>query len=389
MSLRNISLNESLHVFRNCEQAIDDISRTIADDFAGRKMLSKSTGWYFVSNSVTAIREEDVKPNDTAYPIRIQYEPFPRFNIVMCVLDRKEHPDEIVLYVNIANLSSQIEGKSGKDAYNYIHNKVSHEFGHIRENYGLFWITSGKTRQKEVIDVSQTKRYVTSNIEHFFSFDDDDTQEELEQLYTVIHDIMYEFSPTEMSQRIRETYDFVSLYDTDELKMLEKSIIDADLRGIESDRYKLTARFFDMTQPMHYYRKMSREVEEITKCEDSDAGLKHSLTLAYYFKYYNIYKTDDPISRNLIEHLWTTSKFTADERKRYKSYYKHFCYFMSKSLRDFKHRLYSVIFALLHKRLWESFELNYFGRSFYEDAVGFRYKDVCALLESTKVTLFK
>jgi hypothetical protein len=45
--------------------------------------------------------------------------------------------------VNVINLSRDLEDKrdiynqTDEQLYQYIHSKVSHEFGHIRENYGL------------------------------------------------------------------------------------------------------------------------------------------------------------------------------------------------------------------------------------------------------------
>ena len=349
-------------------------------------MLSKDTGWWFLPNSVTAVRQEELDPDETAYPIKIHYEPFARMTVVMSVLDRKQYPDEIVLYVNISNLTDKIECIDEKNARNFIHSKVSHEFGHIRENYGRFYISTGKSEQKKAIDVSQTKRYVTSCIERFFEVPS--RQDELDQIYEVISDIMYLFSPTEMTQRIRETYDFVSLYTTDEMKAMYVDVSDNPKKwSLAGDRYKLTAQFFDMTQSVHYYSQMQEMIQNVYSCRGDGQGLRHALTLAYYFKYYRIYRTSDPLSKKLVEHLWDAD-LKAEEISRYNKYFDRFYNFLQKTLRDFKHKLFAVIFAVLHGRLWESWELDMFGCSYYEESTDFRYDDLRALLESTTETRF-
>lgn len=205
-SLWQEMVTENLHVFKGCAEAIDDISQTILNDYNNRKMLSKDTGWYFIANFNNAVTKRDVNSNDISYPIKIEYHPYPVFNTIMSVLDRKDHPTEIIISVDVVNFSQVLydmynQNCTDDEVYQYVHSKVSHEFGHIRENYGLAWITDFKNKMMNIIDVSQTKRYVTSNINKFFKFPDttQDKQLELDDVYDVIKHIMYMFSPTEMN----------------------------------------------------------------------------------------------------------------------------------------------------------------------------------------------
>lgn len=106
---------------------------------------------------------------------------------------------------------------------------------------------------------------------------------------------------------------------------------------------------------------MEEIFKTISSSNKTSTDFRHTLLLAFYFKYYNIYKTEDKLSKNLIEHIWTVDELTADEIRRYKKYHDHFSFFLRSALDKYKHKLFSVIFSLLHKRLWEEFELKFFN----------------------------
>jgi hypothetical protein len=245
-------------------------------------------------------------------------------------------------------------------------------------------LTDAKTKTKQLIDISQNRRYSTFNIIDLFKFQfhNPDRKFEFDEVFDYIADLMYLFSPTEMSQRIRETYDFVNLYSPDEIRYIDSQIQIGDY-----SRYKLTAKFFSLTADIHYYGIMRQKFKDISSLQPSIEHLRQAMLVVFYFKFHRYYHTNDKLTKKMMERLWMNDNISSEEIKKYKKYLDKFLICLERTLKEYMHKVYSVIFSAIHELIWEAVEVKYTGYSHFDEYTKVTRKQLKMILEGTKRTI--
>ena len=272
-------LNEEMHVFRNCQDAIEDLLGRIHRDVRTTGVTEYRTDWsYSPELRRTVSRSEDEALYDDGYPIWLRYEDTADTQWFMAVADRKEYPDRIVIGINRQAVRRLC-------LYD-LREKLKHEFGHIRQNYC-----------HRDFDVSQARRFVNMSYDrNLFRIPDDVADD----VYDVIDEFMYVFSPPEMQQRYSELYQHMQDVPQEELEEKDREY---------GQRSRVVSYYMEQTDSIHMLFRMRRCTEQIAAAVADEHC--HRITRKFL--------------------LWLENAFV----RRYMRY------------------VYSVIHYVLYTRLWE------------------------------------
>ena len=226
-------LNEEMHVFRNCQDAIEDLLGRIHRDVRTTGVTEYRTDWsYSPELRRTVSRSEDEALYDDGYPIWLRYEDTADTQWFMAVADRKEYPDWIVIGINRQAVRRLC-------LYD-LREKLKHEFGHIRQNYC-----------HRDFDVSQARRFVNMSYDrNLFRIPDDVADD----VYDVIDEFMYVFSPPEMQQRYSELYQHMQDVPQEELEEKDREY---------GQRSRVVSYYMEQTDGIHMLFRMRRCTEQI------------------------------------------------------------------------------------------------------------------------------
>lgn len=358
-------LNEASHYYKGSKNAIDDISEHIFNDFESRKKLKDfDSGYSFISNYGVAVpRKEattiDLCSNFKAFPIYVKYEYVEIPNLFFRVNDRAEYPDCVVISANEYAIESMLNmmkhrinlAKQNKtfseafdDDYDFylIVPKLRHEFVHIRQNYGLN------------VDITRNKKMVNTDIEHIFKFRNNTFA------YDNIEKYMYIFGFSELSQRVSEVAETIN-------SMSDESIFK---RTVNVQNYSdWCAKLFNYTQTVHFVKQMKSMIEDIR--DTIGVGWYDVvLPIAYFFMFYNMFKTKISISKEHIQKVITTleeyknknmsedynipkevlEKFITNNDM---EFCRQFVKWMENLVYDFQANVYTAIYYVLYTRFWE------------------------------------
>lgn len=312
-------LNEEMHVFRNCQDAIEDLLGRIHRDVRTTGVTEYRTDWsYSPELRRTVSRYEDEALYDDGYPIWLRYEDTADTQWFMAVADRKEYPDRIVIGINRQAVRRLC-------LYD-LREKLKHEFGHIRQNYC-----------HRDFDVSQARRFVNMSYDrNLFRIPDDVADD----VYDVIDEFMYVFSPPEMQQRYSELYQHMQDVPQEELKEKDRKY---------GQRSRVVSYYMEQTDGIHMLFRMRRCTKQIAAAVSRKEDLV-PLLIAYYFKTYGIWETSDYLSRQSVQHCIDTD--TADEHC-HRIARKFLRWLENVFVRRYMRYVYSVIHYVLYTRLWE------------------------------------
>ncbi len=226
-------LNESYHVFMNCRDAIDSISKEIYKQLKTHDYNDFKTDYGYCPELKRTVSSNEPEYSDS-YPIDVKFE-YSMGNWDMAIQDRKDYPNNIMLMVNI----NIVHHTDKENLFDYVHSKVTHEMGHIKQNYGH--------RNK---DISQTRKFMSSDIdENIFIFLSKYLKDDAMR---IVKNYMYLFSPAEMEQRCSELYDAVMSYPVSELENITK---------MYKNRNDSVTRIIDMFDGVH----LSTEMDKLVK----------------------------------------------------------------------------------------------------------------------------
>ena len=137
--------------------------------------------------------------------------------------------------------------------------------------------------------------------------------------------------------------------------MTKEEIFDKDdsLRNINH----MTKVIFSKTADVHLWYMM-KECAEDTGMWFDFGNYDMILMTAFYFKYYNIYKTSDSLSKTYIDTV--INKSNTDETVM-KLYSRHFIKWLNEQLEQQMRKLYTVIQYNFYKRFYEWSDINHYG----------------------------
>lgn len=322
-------LLENMHVFRNCEEAIEDISQRIFSDSRNDSMQSWETDWsYNPELRRTVNRKEGAELYADGFPVVIRYEKDMPSNNLMCVGDRKAWPDRIVIGVNARQMPLLDICE--------IREKLKHEFGHLRQSY---------CRRDR--DISQDRKFVATDYERVFTVTDKETET---VLYDIVDEFMYIYSPAEMQQRYNELHQHMQDIPQEELEREA---------GYYRKRNLAVVRFVELTDDIHMLEHMKTNLMQIHNALAAQE-VWVPLVLAYYFKTYDIWKTADRISRQTVQDYLDE---TIPESRVHRLAAKFHFWLEQTVVRQYRHHVFSIIHDVLHTRLWEFEDYKKFGTS--------------------------
>lgn len=319
-NMRDYILNEELYVFRNCVDAIEEISSEIFAAADLNHMISGPTSWSYNPELKRTVNEnENLKLYKDGFKIFINYQVDFTGNWYMAVADRRDYPNQIMIDVNVAKIKelSEIE----------IRSKLKHEFGHIRQNYGI-----------RNYDISHNGRFVDTDYQKdIFKFPDECPED---VLYDVIDEFMYIFSPVEIQQRYNELYQYLIDLSTEDLEKL-------------ISRYKkrnmAVAFMVENTNNIHLLNRMKQDIQQI-KNAIGNQEFQIPLIIAYYFKRYGMFKTSDEIS---VQFVQNSIDEIADITHQRKLSLKFHHWLEDVVIRKYIRYIHTIVHYILYSRLWE------------------------------------
>lgn len=349
-------LYEERHVYRQCEDAIEELFDTLYKRFKNNETGFFKTGLYYEPYT------RDCNVYEQGYPIYVECIDDKNYSdIKMTVQDYNENPEEILLVVNFYPFREL--WKKYVDSMNRIYPDESkrkkmlitkendfkecifkaslkHEFGHIRQNYSIH---TGKQR---LVD---NRKFVSDNIDTtLFDFVNPSQ-------YHQVMRFMYLFSPVEQQQRLAELYEYVN-------NMTESEIY-GDTTGKEHfDRYEDVNRVIVQTDLVHLIGTMKECFNDLGMWGCNPAGSKITVLIAFYFKYYNLYKTRETINREFVEKVFK-NKADADDVD---FCHENFLYWLNDQILEYTKKVYTVVHYNLYKRFTEWTDVKKYGVDFGE-----------------------
>lgn len=316
---RQYKLDEAYHVFKNCQDAIDEISRQIYDCLMRKDYTDFVTKFAYCPELKRTVRDSESEYDDS-YPVRITFEDSIE-HWDMVVQDRADYPDEVVITVNI-HITDFTEEENLKD---FIHTKLTHEFGHVRQNYG----------QRDR-DISQSRKYMSTDIdEDIFEYPSDDIKNECMR---IVKDFMYAFAPAEMQQRCAELHDAVVSRPVNELERIA---------GQYDTRTDSVTRIIDMYEYIHGIEQMKKLIWQTRNAVRSVEFLI-VLVIAWYFKEANLYKPKQPLNKGFIQSFLDGHPIDNADAV----YANQFISWLESHTRRYVHNIYTVVHYILYTRVW-------------------------------------
>lgn len=322
-------LAEERHVYMECQEAVEELADILYDKFKKNETGFFKTGIYYEPNTKTCNIYEQGYPiyvdcidDDTVADMRMQIE------------DYQDNPEEILLVVNFSGIrnTTTIDLKRMRSL-------VKHEFGHIRQNYTYI---NGTQR---LID---TRKFVSDN------FDPTLLSTINRSHYGYIRKFMYLFSPIEQQQRLAELYEYVN-------NMTEGEIFGIMSGKIHKHCSNEIKQIIVDTSDIHLRNKMQDCVEDLKRWKKIDA-MRMIMTIAFYLKYYNIYKTRDEINTKLLDDMFHNK----EDKNDVIFYYENFLYWLNDQILEYTKKIYTVVHYNLYKRFLEESDIQYYGVDFGE-----------------------
>lgn len=78
------------------------------------------------------------------------------------------------------------------------------------------------------------------------------------------------------------------------------------------------------------------------------------------------------------------NNISSEEIQKYQKYLNEFVRHLRRTLKEYKHNVYSVIFSAIHKLIWESVEIKYTGYSHFDEYTKVTRRQLNLILENTK-----
>ena len=262
---------------------------------------------------------KDEPEYDDSFKISVRFVNTNAFDLL--VEDRKDFPDRIVISVNVRFCNMYVEWD-----YDFIHYKLKHEFGHIKQNYG-----------NRYMDISQSRKFSGPDIDkNIFNFHEN--IELKSECVDVVQSFMYAFSPVEMQQRCAELYDLMDNMSNDELY---------DSIPEYSNRGDSIARFLEQYENIHWIGHLKKMINQ---CQTAILSNDYIIVLiiAYYFKEANIYKPKLPLLKGFVQSFLDDEELTTED----KIYATQFYQWLKRYLQKYIHNVYTVAHYIIYTRIW-------------------------------------
>ena len=114
-NLNQYRLNESYHVFMNCRDAIDSISKEIYKQLKSRDYNDFKSDYAYCPELKKTVSSNEPEYRDS-FPIYVKFE-YSAGDWDMAILDRKDYPDKVILMVNI----NIVHRTNKENLYDYVH----------------------------------------------------------------------------------------------------------------------------------------------------------------------------------------------------------------------------------------------------------------------------
>ena len=344
-------LSEERHVYMQCEDAIKKLFIIIYERYTKNIIGEFETELYYEPFTRTC------NTDNQGYPIYVKCI-HDRNNIgtKMSVNDHNDNPEEILIVVNFDAFQYIFDSW---DAYakqfpdyekrqeqmnnalkRLFRSTLKHEFGHIRQNYSIH------TGHQPITD---NRKFVSDNIDKTLFPTVNPSY------YNKVEMFMYLFSPVEQQQRCAELYEYVNNMTPEEIF---GNNIENSHKGSSYDLHQVIVN----TENIHLRNEMKDCIDFAYDMKLNPGTQRMLILIAFYFKYYNLYKTVDKIDKNFIEKVFSGKADTFDVDL----YCEHFLPWLDSELLKYTKKIFNVVHYNLYKRFWELEDVQHYGVDFGE-----------------------